>query len=332
MFVSVGFSRECLVRLPAEAEPLSDCSNGNPMGFGPLGQALGLPVYRDVSVLGCVSGLFGSSGPSAIVRRVSAIVVDALDGLTGWALAHVGQKSFKVKPFVADANAPGPVSVKALAFGVAASINHVLPGQKFSSSPSPLGLSMSGDLVYVKASAAASIAPFQGRAVWACCAATVAKAFPSDLAVLGALCGHGDNHQSSESVSGEIQGLHFASMCASMMRLTSSAIEIPRRLASFFRKARWGSVNEIICLVMLGQLHEALLSKLKKCNDSSVSPASSVSCLVVSGDHVALFDDLFVDLPKLVSQANYPIFALFEFLGEFGLGHTASIPVGISRG
>lgn len=42
----------------------------------------------------------------------------------------------------------------------------------------------------------------------------------------------------------------LASMWASMMRRTSSAIEIPRRLASRFKKARCGSVNEIICLVI----------------------------------------------------------------------------------
>lgn len=44
---------------------------------------------------------------------------------------------------------------------------------------------------------------------------------------------------------------HFRSMCASMMRLTSSAIETPRRVASFFRNFNWGSVNEIICFVMV---------------------------------------------------------------------------------
>lgn len=44
--------------------------------------------------------------------------------------------------------------------------------------------------------------------------------------------------------------LHLlVSMCASMMRRTSSAIDIPRRLASRFRKALCGSVNEIICLI-----------------------------------------------------------------------------------
>jgi hypothetical protein len=43
---------------------------------------------------------------------------------------------------------------------------------------------------------------------------------------------------------------HFPSLCASTMRLTSSAMEMPRRLASFFKKDLCGSVKEIICLVI----------------------------------------------------------------------------------
>jgi len=40
-----------------------------------------------------------------------------------------------------------------------------------------------------------------------------------------------------------------------MMRLTSSAMDMPRRLASRFKYARCGSVNEIICLV-IGQFDQ----------------------------------------------------------------------------
>lgn len=43
---------------------------------------------------------------------------------------------------------------------------------------------------------------------------------------------------------------HLAAMCWSMMRLTSSAIEIPSLLASRMRNCLCGMVNEIICLTM----------------------------------------------------------------------------------
>lgn len=49
---------------------------------------------------------------------------------------------------------------------------------------------------------------------------------------------------------------HFLWICVSMIRLTSSAMEMPRRFASRLRNARCGSVNEIICLVKLwSRLH-----------------------------------------------------------------------------
>lgn len=47
----------------------------------------------------------------------------------------------------------------------------------------------------------------------------------------------------------------LSSMWASMMRRTSSAMEMPSRVASFFRKTLCGSVNEIICLVTVVFLH-----------------------------------------------------------------------------
>lgn len=52
-------------------------------------------------------------------------------------------------------------------------------------------------------------------------------------------------------------GGHFAvsSICASMMRRTSSAMEMPRRLAFLSKNALCGLVNEIICLTKGVNLH-----------------------------------------------------------------------------
>jgi hypothetical protein len=49
----------------------------------------------------------------------------------------------------------------------------------------------------------------------------------------------------------------FVSIWASTIRLTNSAMEIPRRFASRLRYCLCGSVNEIICLVMRRLLHSA---------------------------------------------------------------------------
>jgi len=54
--------------------------------------------------------------------------------------------------------------------------------------------------------------------------------------------------------------LHFwRSRCSSMMRRTKSATGIPRRLASAFKNAIWGSVNEIICLYIGQGYHRVCL-------------------------------------------------------------------------
>lgn len=50
------------------------------------------------------------------------------------------------------------------------------------------------------------------------------------------------------------------SMCESTIRRTSSAIEMPRRVASRFRNCRCGSVNEIICFVMAAWRNDAELA------------------------------------------------------------------------
>lgn len=92
-------------------------------------------------------------------------------------------------------------------------------------------------------------------------------------------------------VGGRLRGLavvtkasvsHFASMCWSMMRRTSSAIEMPSRLASRFKNALCGSVNEIICLVN----PVVLASRLRRPNTDEQFLESDNGGLFNSADHV----------------------------------------------
>jgi len=57
----------------------------------------------------------------------------------------------------------------------------------------------------------------------------------------------------------QIGSAHFDSIWASMMRLTSSAMEIPSRFDSRLRNVRCGSVKEIICFVICLDLLRQLL-------------------------------------------------------------------------
>lgn len=64
-------------------------------------------------------------------------------------------------------------------------------------------------------------------------------------------------------------GHQRCSMWASMMRRTSSAMEMPRRFASRFRNALCGSVNEIICLV-IGQFIQRSAEADERCIQGGV--------------------------------------------------------------
>lgn len=61
-----------------------------------------------------VSGLLYSSCPSAVFRRIRAIIINAIYGVLGrWPASHVGIKRFKaVTPCVANSNSSPTVKVK----------------------------------------------------------------------------------------------------------------------------------------------------------------------------------------------------------------------------
>jgi len=77
------------------------------------------------------------------------------------------------------------------------------------------------------------------------------KAFHGEThrASLESLCRQFNLFYTPSSRPGGVVG-HWRSIWASTIRRTSSAIEMPRRLASRFKNWRCGSVNEIICLVI----------------------------------------------------------------------------------
>lgn len=85
---------------------------------------------------------------------------------------------------------------------------------------------------------------------------------------------------------------HLVSICASMMRRTSSAIEIPSRLASRFKNALCGSVNEIICLTTIRSTDElsAFNSEHKQRDNSVVFGFSQPPFRVHRGDLVGVND------------------------------------------
>lgn len=89
--------------------------------------------FRLAMVFTPLSGLFDTSRPSTIVRRVWAIVVDAINAVDWrWSSSHVSQECLKgIQPAVTDANTPRSVSVITVAVGIAAALLNVRPRRIF---------------------------------------------------------------------------------------------------------------------------------------------------------------------------------------------------------
>lgn len=120
---------------------------------------------------------------------------------------------------------------------------------------------------------------------------------------------------------------HVASIWASMMRLTSSAMEMPSRLASRFRYARCGSVNEIICLVMsVAKVHFDI--------------ANQKLLRLVAADRDLV--DVNADGARIQASSFLKAFGLFRECREdvdlkyryflWDVGHSSMIPRGIQCG
>lgn len=72
--------------------------------------------------------LLGVAGPSAIVRRVRSVVVDALKRQSrGWTPPHIGHEIGKGQPSVTDRNASTSVVVECLRRRVSTALQHRLP-------------------------------------------------------------------------------------------------------------------------------------------------------------------------------------------------------------
>lgn len=76
-----------------------------------------------------ISCLFCGGGPSAVVRRIRAVVVDAVKRMAaGRAASHVGQKRLKrVTPPIAYANTATAIALVVAVAGIGASRFHALP-------------------------------------------------------------------------------------------------------------------------------------------------------------------------------------------------------------
>jgi hypothetical protein len=84
--------------------------------------------WPDVSFFAPVFGLFRAGCPAAVAWFVIAVVVDAVDGKPGWALAHISKEGFeRVTPAVAYFDASAPVVFPKPCVGVGAAFYYTGP-------------------------------------------------------------------------------------------------------------------------------------------------------------------------------------------------------------
>lgn len=77
-----------------------------------------------------VALLFFARGPAAIVLMVRAVIINAVNAVSGGTFNHVGDKSRQsggTAPLVADSNAASAVTIPLRVGRVVTSVNHVIP-------------------------------------------------------------------------------------------------------------------------------------------------------------------------------------------------------------
>lgn len=230
-------------RRQAEIQAPPDSRRRSAQMLRPVNETHCVSVVSEHSGGAPIPGLLGAGSPSAVARLIVAVIVDALDRVRWRRLpAHVGKEvRVIVQPAVTDGNTSASVPLKSAGRLVVAPANHIRPadvfGRELSASRRAVGRRSGPRKFSLQASTTSR------RSALEVVRSSQALRAAGTLAVPDAEC-----H------SGQVVGccaFHLASMCESMMRLTSSAMEMPSRFASRFKNALCGSVNEIICLVIV---------------------------------------------------------------------------------
>src|SRR5687768_10698313 len=107
--------KNCFIVRPAKMHPSKDRMVLYSGLFGPRACGLGLSEGTQEDVVSLPPGLFDFCCPPAVLWRVGAVVVDAVNGVLGSrAGTHIGKKSLKGPPPLCHIYPPAAIVVKAL--------------------------------------------------------------------------------------------------------------------------------------------------------------------------------------------------------------------------
>ena len=126
-WIRVDWFGQYTTSIPTGANAVSNCVGMNAELACPLRDSHGFTIERQHMVNTCVVALFGNSRPSTVLRRVWAIVVNAVKRMPLWTHAHVIEEILKrFTPAVANFNASVAVILEAYIVWVVTSAEHLI--------------------------------------------------------------------------------------------------------------------------------------------------------------------------------------------------------------
>ncbi len=148
--------RQCVRYAPSDPKPMRKAIDGYTDMVGPFFKGFTFSVMRDVSAACRMLVLLLACGPSAVVKFVVAIVINAVNRvLWSWSRPHIIKKRLKrVSPLVAHRDASPAIMTISGVVRVATSKFHALPGTILVRAISSVG----SNLISVQASTATSMA------------------------------------------------------------------------------------------------------------------------------------------------------------------------------
>lgn len=297
-------------------------------------------LINSVDVLASVGLLLRERGPSAITGRVWSIIINAVKRSSIWTRTHVCEETSVVKsPLWSHVDSSRSVEWKLRIPLVVATILSVFPRfifRSLSTRVSVAGVLFNGCFSLVTAAAtraATTKTPRLNRSQLSAVALAVPSSTTNPVAFHVGRSPR-QNDQLAEALSGSIYQFGdrrvslSMSLWASIIRLTSSATEIPRRFASFFRYAICGTVNEIICLIMFSGLSSDVQETPLRFAIRVNKRVHNVSTPAV-GLHSGAVPYALLPFKGLFAQI-FDVKRLCVRRGRLRLFHTLSIPQGIT--
>lgn len=201
--IAIGRQREDLIDGPSAIQPTLESRETQPGALRPFHQGQRLCVPRYEAIRATVRGLLKRCGPSAVLWRVIAVVVDAIKREAVWPLAHVRQEGAEVvQPAFAHPNAAPAVGVPAFRFRIRAALLRRFPDRVFRQ----IDLPVARHTFKPEAAAASCIASLERVNADDGCFPAIAFAQPSS--VPPCMTVEGDSDKTPEARAGQINRIH----------------------------------------------------------------------------------------------------------------------------